>query len=275
MSLLSLCLSLCLSVYALAQDAIDEARSTDSMLARAERGARARLLQARSLSLTIWGAKLSAQNRDERDWDLRSPPDGLARVYLAGRLLRQSGVQRDNLQPFWALTIGPLDEQRFFEGPLVVQIVDQDILGEEVIEELSITLPTYDQLGEIQQAHGTGVETLIYQWVAISPQDSAPPRSSINLGAEFPRSEVSTRPLGGSTRQDTGDGSDLSVRSTRRRNQAARRASNAAQLYRAYLRAQFEGDRLQERALLLRLAHRYSETRHGRKAQRILLLDGR
>lgn len=243
------------------------------MLTRAERSAQETLLRARSLSLTIWGAKLHDRNQSGRAWDLRSPPDALARVYLAGRLIRQSGVQRDTLQPFWALTAGPLEESRFFEGPVVIQVVDQDVLGEEVIEEVSLTLPTQEQIGRIQQAKGDSLQTLIYQWIAISPQESqtqqgsfAPDRSARVIEREPPLFTLPTRPLDRSTRQDFSESSGRS-------DQSARRVSIAAQLYRSYLRAQFEGDRLRERALLLRLAQRYPKTRHGHKARRILLLE--
>lgn len=232
------------------------------------------LVNLKSLSLTIWGAKLNAESSRGRAWDVSSEPDGLVRVYLAGRLLRQSGVQRNTLQPFWGLTVGPLAERNFFAGPLVVQIIDQDVLGEEIIEELSLTLPTQSQLGKIQQEPGTEIETLVYQWVSIAPQRSDPEREI----------SLRERPSGSATRQDlSGASSDQGASSSATpsdsslpsSSRSTREVVSASRLYRAYLRAQFQGDQLEEQRLLLRLAHRYPKTRHGRKAQRILLLDGR
>jgi hypothetical protein len=172
--------------------------------------------------------------------------------------------------------VGPLAERRFFAGPIVVQIVDQDVLGEEVIEELSLTLPTQSQLGKIQQAHGEEVETLVYQWVAIAPQNPNQ-RSEIKI-KERPTELLGRQDLHDSLSAKDGassqDPSTMSSSSTSS-DHSAREIASASRLYRAYLRAQFKGDQLEEQRLLLKLAYRYPNTRHGRKAQRVLLLDGR
>ena len=80
--------------------------------------------------------------------------------------------------------------------------------------------------------------------------------------------------------EDNSEESEESPEEERKRSEEARqryvkRRARASKLYRAYLRAQFEGDQLEAHHVLIKLAQRYPTTRHGRKAQRLLLLDGR
>lgn len=213
-------------------------------------------LQA-GLTLTVWGARLTELNPEGRPWDLNSFPDALARVYLNGRLINQSGVRRDTLTPLWALTIGPIPEARFLEGPVIVQVVDQDVLGEQVMEEFLISLPTQLSLGQIQELRGENITALAYQWGQLTTLPLRPQEEIIPLPATPLDTPSSTR----------------SKEALQKR--TARETANASSLYRAYLRAQFQGDQIEEHRILLKLARRYPHTRHGRKARRLILLDGR
>ena len=238
----------------------------------------------KSLSLTVWGAGVSEQNSEGRRWDTQSPPDTLVRVYLGSRLIGESGVRRDRLQPMWALTVGPIPERRFYEGAINVSIIDQDVWGEEVIEELLIPLPTARELNSVLKISGEQVKPLIYQWVDASAQFSLNPDSALR---DREPSFKEVNPLGGRSSDDSAQEKGLSSRlppelgeeerlkAEQGVRRSAKRASAAAKLYRAYLRAQFSGDQLREHSILLTLIQRYGQTRHGRKARRILLLDGR
>ena len=70
------------------------------------------------------------------------PPDSLIRIYLGDRLLKQSLVVRNELKPMWSLTVGPIPEQRFYDGPIIVEVIEQDLWGEDTIESIMIPLPT-------------------------------------------------------------------------------------------------------------------------------------
>ena len=227
----------------------------------------------KSLSLTIWGAGLKMNNDMGAPWDRQSPPDGLVRVYLGGKLLGESSVKRDQLQPLWALTVGPIPERRFFEGALMVEVVDQDVLGEESIEDIIIPIPADKDLAKVLKLEGKNLKPLIYQWVVVRADLDQETRSF-----RFKESTLAPRPA-----KDPQKKQDISVKSTaqdeqklkKEQQKTARMASKAASLYRAYLKAQFNGDQIQEHQILIKLALLYSHTRHGRKAKRILLLDGR
>ena len=230
----------------------------------------------KSISLTIWGAGLSMRSDQGKRWDTQSPPDGLVRVYLGDRLITQSNVKRDTLQPMWALTVGPILERRFYEGPLVIQVVDQDLLGEELIEELLIPMPKAIEVARVLKLEGKYLKPLIYQWVDTTPPT---PKASDRLSLKESRfvpndaertSKRSTREL-----DDKVDLEEQRRAERMQRQRSAKKVSRAASLYRSYLKAQFSGDQLQAHRILLRLAMKYSNTRHGRKARRIMLLDGR
>ena len=225
----------------------------------------------KSISLTIWGAGLSLKSTLGRRWDTQSSPDGLVRVYLGDRLMAQSHAKRDTLQPMWALTVGPIPESRFYEGPLVIQVMDQDLLGEELIEELEIPRPSAQDLARVLRLEGKELKPLIYQWVNTTP--SAPKRKDLRLGER----RFIPDDLDGKEGKTLGQESEVDrvAREQNRRRRSAKRVSKASSLYRAYLKAQFSGDQLQAHRILLRLAMQYSSTRHGRKARRIMLLDGR
>jgi hypothetical protein len=230
----------------------------------------------KSISLTIWGAGLAMGSDQGKRWDAQSPPDGLVRVYLGDRLITQSNVKRDTLQPMWALTVGPIPERRFYEGPLVIQVVDQDLLGEELIEELLIPMPKAIEVARVLKLEGKHLKPLIYQWVDTTPPT---PKTSDRLRLKESRfvPTDAERTSKRSTR-DLDENIDLEEqrRAERiRRQRSAKKVSRAASLYRSYLKAQFSGDQLQAHRILLRLAMKYSNTRHGRKARRIMLLDGR
>ena len=242
----------------------------------------------KSLSLTIWGAGLATKSNEGRAWDAQSPPDSLVRVYLAGRLVGESGTQRDKNQPLWALTVGPFLEYQFTEGGITVKVFEQDVFTEELIEELQVPLPTNDKVNRVDRLDGANVKPLIYQWVdsstQVSPKAERPIRERrFSLGDEAPRlpkrekrGEISALREGsksGAMKPSLPQGGGDEVERARLR--SARRASAAAHLYRAYLKAQFSGDQLQEHSILLKLVYRYGQTRHGRKARRLLLLDGR
>ena len=218
----------------------------------------------KSISLTIWGAGLSSRSTQGRRWDTQSAPDGLVRVYLGERLIAQSHAKRDTLQPMWALTVGPIPESRFYEGPLIVQVMDQDLLGEELIEELAIPLPTAKELARVLRLEGKELKPLIYQWVNTTP--SVPSRQRLSLGERRFIPDKADDRESKKVRVD---------KEQRQRQRSAKRASKASSLYRAYLKAQFGGDQLQAHRILLKLAMQYPSTRHGRKARRIMLLDGR
>ena len=225
----------------------------------------------KSISLTIWGAGLSIRSTQGRRWDTQSAPDGLVRVYLGERLIAQSHAKRNTLQPMWALTVGPIPERRFYEGPLVIQVMDQDLLGEELIEELEIPLPTAKDLARVLRLEGKELKPLIYQWVNTTP--SASNQKHLRLGERrFIPDEIEKREGDGVGQESKEERAD---KEQNIRQRSAKRASKAAALYRAYLKAQFRGDQLRAHRILLRLAMRYSSTRHGRKARRIMLLDGR
>lgn len=225
----------------------------------------------KSISLTIWGAGLSLQSTLGRRWDTQSAPDGLVRVYLGDRLMAQSHAKRNTLQPMWALTVGPIPESRFYEGPLVIQVMDQDLLGEELIEELDIPRPSAQDLARVLRLEGKELKPLIYQWVDTTPP--APKRNGLRLGERrFIPDDFDGK--GGETLGQESE-EDRAIREQSRRQRSAKRASKASSLYRAYLKAQFSGDQLLAHRILLRLAMQYSSTRHGRKARRIMLLDGR
>ena len=232
------------------------------------------ILSGKSLSLTIWGAQLPETKNDQSPWDINSLPDSLIRIYLGNRLLKQSLVVRNELKPMWSITVGPIPEKRFYEGPIVVEILEQDLWGEESIESIMIPLPTQDELAQVLTLDGRWVKPLIYQWVNTTT-------SSVKLKDK----ELSNSPLKESFTSDRTTSSSQSSSVAEQEKQAnllkkrsqnsAKRQSKAASLYRAYLKAQFSGDQLQAHRILLRLALNYSQTRHGRKARRIMLLDGR
>lgn len=235
----------------------------------------------KSLSLTIWGAGLSSSSVEGRAWDAQSLPDSLVRVYLAGRLVGESGVQKDKQQPMWALTVGPFLEYQFIEGGITIKVLEQDVFGEELIEELEIPLPKSDQVNRVAKLEGVELKPLIFQWVDSSAQfrsESSPPirerRFSLEEGGESPDARLETSRRGRSPKENS-DQETEAQRIAADRARSAKRASTAANLYRAYLKAQFSGDQLQEHRILLTLIQRYGQTRHGRKARRILLLDGR
>ena len=208
------------------------------------------------LTLTVWGAKIKPTTRQGKAWDLQSLPDPLVRVYLNGRLVKQSGVRKDELTPFWGMMVGPIPESQFSDGPLIVQIVDQDVLGEEVIDELLVTLPTQFDLGVMLELEGERVDGVAYQWGKVTSTDTSP---SLKERSFNPK-----------------DSQQIDQKDThKRRLSIAREAAMAAHLYRAYLRAQFTGDQLREHELLLKLVQQYPHTRHGRKARRLILLNGR
>ena len=241
---------------------------------------------APSLSLTIWGAELPTDN-ERREWDIGSDPDVFVRVSLGGRFLRQSEVKRDDLRPFWALMIGPLAERRFYEGPLIVQVIDQDLWGEEVIEEFQLATPTQDQLGVVREERGSLVRSLVYQWGVVRRDVRRLRRgegvSDLNRGAaqsdRLGLNSPTPAPDSGTTQ-----GSELIAMRPRESQRArikdaqrrkAHNVARASRLYKVYLRAQFEGDQLEAHRVLIKLAQQHPYTRHGRKAQRLLLLDGR
>ena len=233
------------------------------------------ILSGKSLSLTIWGAQLPEKKADQSPWDINSLPDSLIRIYLGDRLLKQSLVVRNELKPMWSLTIGPIPKQRFYDGPLVVEIIEQDLWGEDTIESIMIPLPTQEDLAQVLTLEGKWVKPLIYQWVNTTAK-----RVKASSSSKLPNSPLKESFTSDQATSDT----ETSVlieqekQDKRRRERtlnSAKRQSKAASLYRAYLKAQFSGDQLQAHRILLRLALNYSQTRHGRKARRIMLLDGR
>lgn len=237
------------------------------------------ILNGKSLSLTIWGAQLSETKSDNSPWDINSLPDSLIRVYLGERLLKQSLVVRNQIKPMWSLTVGPIPERRFYEGPIIVEVIEQDLWGEETIDSIMIPLPTQKELAQVLSLEGKWVKPLIYQWVnttasrLTSPTTQAQPKIKENSPSPFKESFTS----GSSTRETATALSKQQARKKRKQQMQAnaKRQSKASSLYRAYLKAQFSGDQLQAHRILLRLALNYSQTRHGRKARRIMLLDGR
>lgn len=230
------------------------------------------IMSGKSLSLTIWGAQLPEKKADQSPWDINSLPDSLIRIYLGDRLLKQSLVVRNELKPMWSLTVGPISEQRFYDGPIIVEIIEQDLWGEDTIESIMIPLPTHGELAQVLTLEGKWVKPLIYQWVNTTakrvrtPSDNKPPNSPLKESFTF---DQATPPP-----ESTGL-IDQNRQHKERSLNSAKRQSKAASLYRAYLKAQFSGDQLQAHRILLRLALNYSQTRHGRKARRIMLLDGR
>lgn len=236
------------------------------------------ILSGKSLSLTIWGAQLPETKNDRSPWDINSLPDSLIRVYLGNRLLKQSLVVRNELKPMWSITVGPIPEKRFYDGPIVVEILEQDLWGEETIENIMIPLPTQDELAQVLTLDGKWVKPLIYQWVNTTTPAKLKDK-------ELPDSPVRNSPLKESFTADRAASNSQAnsvLEQEKRANLLKKRSQNsaklqskAASLYRAYLKAQFSGDQLQAHRILLRLALKYSQTRHGRKARRIMLLDGR
>ena len=232
------------------------------------------ILSGKSLSLTIWGAQLPETKNDKSPWDINSLPDSLIRIYLGNRLLKQSLVVRNELKPMWSITVGPIPEKRFYDGPIVVEILEQDLWGEENIESIMIPLPTQDELAQVLTLDGRWVKPLIYQWVntTTSPvklKDKELPNSPLKESFTSDRATSSSQ-------ADSVLEQEKQTNLLKKRSQnSAKLQSRAATLYRAYLKAQFSGDQLQAHRILLRLALNYSQTRHGRKARRIMLLDGR
>ena len=232
------------------------------------------ILSGKSLSLTIWGAQLPETKNDKSPWDINSLPDSLIRIYLGNRLLKQSLVVRNELKPMWSITVGPIPEKRFYDGPIVVEILEQDLWGEENIESIMIPLPTQDELAQVLTLDGRWVKPLIYQWVntTTSPvklKDKELPNSPLK------ESFTSDRAASSSQADSVLEQEKRANLLKKRSQNSAKLQSRAATLYRAYLKAQFSGDQLQAHRILLRLALNYSQTRHGRKARRIMLLDGR
>ena len=112
--------------------------------------------------LTIWCSTIRNQH-PYGSWDYNTLPDPQLYVSHAEKVIYTASKQKDILTPQWNAVIAHFTTQDFDQGPIIVHIYDQDVVGRELIEEITVPRPREEIIGKNIRLQGDFI-TLFLQW---------------------------------------------------------------------------------------------------------------
>lgn len=211
------------------------------------------------LTLYISHAEVATQGPKGQNWDQASRPDPKIEVWARGHLIGESVVQ-DTFTPSWRLKLSGIP--RALDWVDVI-IRDADWGQDQLIEHIYVKLPEENQLDR-PLLFRKGSIALYIRW-------TLDVESSIDILPEAVRA----------TEREQGVSEGLTPQLSRRaprkppvnKLKLQQRSLQAKRLYQQYLIAHRANNKVNAYQLLLTLATGYPETRHGRKAHRLFLLN--
>jgi len=169
--------------------------------------------------------------------------------HASSRVTLESALIRDELLPVWLFSLSFVDLTEVAHEGVEVAIYDQDPIGRQLIDHLTIPAPSHLQIGQLLSLTGPEGATLYFEWRALARArqvTDVTPIAPVDRRVLRATSSSDPRPIVASDHRE------------------------AQRLYRTYVKAQLMGDHLGAQTALLQLTQRYANTRYGRKALRLL-----
>ena len=217
----------------------------------------------RALHLLISHAELPTHKPSGAPWDYGSgAPDALLSVRypklsreelkaplpwgpLSRVVTQESAPVRDEYVPVWLFSLSFVDLVGATADGVQVELFDQDPIGRQHIDRFVIKAPTREQVGSLLSLKGPNGATLYFEWRALARARRVTDVTPI-AAADLRPEPTPVKPLLAADHRE------------------------AQRLYRSYISAQLKGDHLGAQQALLLLTQRYTNTRYGRKALRLL-----